>query len=179
MSYLWKNIPIKKNLCDHVLRVHKAIGELKCTLCSKTFNDKSKLNSHTLTVHGPKDKECDSCDMKFTNNGDMKKHYDRVHLKIVKFKCDICSKFLASKPSLRFHKKSVHENKKDYECDLCKKCFTQPIHLQSHKTRAHTDKAEKRLPIWLFKCYSNQFQIYLSQIFKFFSSQSFLQKGLV
>ena len=38
---------------------------------------------------------------------------------------------------------------------------------------------EKRLPIWLFKCYSNQFQIYLSQIFKFFSSQSFLQKGLL
>ena len=39
--------------------------------------------------------------------------------------------------------------------------------------------AEKRLPIWRFKYYSNQFQIYLSQIFKFFTRQSFLQKGLL
>ena len=38
---------------------------------------------------------------------------------------------------------------------------------------------EKRLLMWLFKCYSNQFQIYLSQIFQlFFQDKAFCKKAV-
>ena len=135
-----KLFELKKRLYDHIRTVHRLNGEFECELCLKKFKGTSMLNVHKKTVHGPKDKECDSCDMKFTNSGDLKKHNDRVHLKIVKFNCDICNKFLSSKALLRFHTKSVHEKKKDYECDICKKCFTQPGHLQAHRRRIHNDK---------------------------------------
>ena len=128
-TFCGKEFKIQTYLDYHIQITHKAVdGEFKCKFCPKICKSKISLKGHEKQVHGPKNKACDKCDQKFTTFSDLKKHRNRIHLKIMKFNCDICNKNLASKMSLKNHKDSVHEGKKSYKCELCLKSFTQSIH---------------------------------------------------
>ena len=70
----------------------------------KTVLDCDKPSSKTYS--------CDSCDLEFENEIDMKSHKDFIHQANTKFKCDLCEYESASKKGVSIHKGSKHKSQK-------------------------------------------------------------------
>ncbi|ODQ47695.1 hypothetical protein PICMEDRAFT_22354, partial [Pichia membranifaciens NRRL Y-2026] len=52
-----------------------------CDLCGKTFNNNSKLKSHTLTHTDERSYACDApgCDKAFARRSDLRRHQRTIH----------------------------------------------------------------------------------------------------
>ena len=92
-------------------------------MCNKKFGQKQHLVSHIRSVHTDEKQTniypCQSCEKDFKTKGELKKHMNRVHLKLRPHECDICNSIFSEKGDLNKHIRSVHE-KKTFPCPLCK-----------------------------------------------------------
>ena len=89
--------------------------------------------------------KCKECDAFFEKTKYLKKHVNRIHLKmkpLKKFICDECEAPFEEKKSLEHHMNKVHLNFKPYECDLCKKAFFIKEHLKRHLKISHTEETK-------------------------------------
>ena len=108
-----KTFTHKAHLTRHVQRVHEGVVRytVKCGVCSKQFESKSKLAIHAVTHSGVRPHHCHLCTAKFT-----RKHH------------------------LSTHMKAVHEGARPYECSHCHKTFTQKGNLNTHVKNIHKVK---------------------------------------
>lgn len=83
-------------------------GDIRCTICDRTFNRKRALKAHMESIHE-----------------------GRI------FTCTICGKSMGWRKTLQRHMKSHEENYHKHKCELCDKAFSRPSHLRLHMTK-HT-----------------------------------------
>ena len=122
------------NLQQHKKKIHENVLELKCHICEKKFNDKSKLDIH-FKGH-EKIFSCEICDKMFASNVRLESHNTMVHVG-VNFKCDLCLMSFKSKYTLKGHKSQIHFQEKIHFCIKCQKTFTSNQNLKVHNETIH------------------------------------------
>ncbi|XP_065074527.1 zinc finger protein 436-like [Ochlerotatus camptorhynchus] len=142
----------------HVKTVHPHNSNEKtfsCVLCNATFNSKTKYSNHYLT-HGERNfqcrhctkrfhtiprlrkhlrshrieehSRCEICDKSFSQDCNMKRHIEVMHMRDGRLFCLHCSQTFELADELRTHRETEHTNDRPYKCSFCEKAFS---HLQS------------------------------------------------
>uniref|UniRef100_A0A672YHF5 C2H2-type domain-containing protein n=1 Tax=Sphaeramia orbicularis TaxID=375764 RepID=A0A672YHF5_9TELE len=101
-----------------------------CSVCSKTFCRKSRLERHMMSHTGEKPFRCSVCDNGFISNSHLTAHM-RVHTGEKPFSCSECSKRFTRKTGLDRHMR-LHTGETPFSCVVCQKCFKRKHHLQIH-----------------------------------------------
>ena len=138
---------VKKDLKEHIKRVHLSKDDVMCELCGKTMT-KHRLQNHIMHVHEQiRDKICDICGFKSYSNPELKLHIQRVHegvKKERKWPCPYCEYVARSKIIRDNHVKAVHEKTRDMRCPLCEEIFVTINHLNKHIRDFHLDLQRDR-----------------------------------
>ena len=84
--------------------------------------------------------KCDHCKQTFSGKFQLKKHVDRIHLKVPnQIVCNTCGKTFANNWNLKVHNEMVHEKTTHSECPICNKVFASGDkyflkHIEKHET---------------------------------------------
>lgn len=117
-------------LVTHKISKHE-VANLTCETCGKTgFKSKYTLQWHQRTYHRDATFMCDLCGKKFHLKSVMKKHFQRMHLRVTET-CHICQKSM-SKGRLTGHLKTVHSNVRNFSCSKCNLAFKTKQMLRKH-----------------------------------------------
>ncbi|XP_077414274.1 uncharacterized protein LOC144043998 [Vanacampus margaritifer] len=94
-----------------------------CSVCDKSWTNKSKLYEHMRThTGGQKPFRCSVCGNTFSVKQDMVRHM-RTHAEEKPFSCSVCGKKLSTKSTLATHMK-IHTGEKPFSCLFCGKNFS-------------------------------------------------------
>ncbi|RXG63552.1 Zinc finger protein [Armadillidium vulgare] len=163
-----KNFKTYDTYLNHLKLKHpevsgKAILNVHCTVCQKSFANNHQLQLHArnhqkemsvCTICGMKVKymsshmnshtkdvvyKCQDCDAKYSNKSSLIFHRKRIHLGDLgkKFSCEDCSKKFISKDRLEVHVSRVHHGERNYKCNFCDKTYKNRVSLTYH-VRKHT-----------------------------------------
>lgn len=135
------NVELKRHYRTH--------GPFTCSVCKEIFTTQEKLVAHEAIKHNDgagKNLTCRTCQMSFSNNVELKRHY-RTH---AFFKCKICSETFVSWEQLVQHNNAIHVTKTDksplsnvkYLCSVCKQMFTTYETLQGHTCQAQRSSVD-------------------------------------
>jgi len=133
-------------LRSHVHYQHNSdLDYFTCSVCSKAFNKKSRLEIHMRIHNQVRPFECSTCGKKFHTNGNLRKHHathtgDRPH------KCHLCPKSFSQMTNLRLHLR-IHQQLVDagnegvavrkpemiHRCDFCPMTFSRERHFYFHR----------------------------------------------
>ena len=122
------------DLGRHMKQVHvDNADKINCNHCGNKFNSK-RLGEHIISVHGPANLACDSCDNMFSTNWKLKSHKKYKHtLRNYNYTCTSCGKQSQTESAHNVHISS-HKDERPFNCSVCGKAFKQKITLQRHKT---------------------------------------------
>lgn len=143
-----KKFLTSSDLINHKKIVHSQ--SVKCSVCFKTLSCEYSLKRHLKTHNEDyvpakktncKTVPCTDCGRLFRTDN-IKKHYERIHLKLRNFQCDLCSKTFFAKARLEDHIKS-HNDVKDEECKECGMKFNQKGTLYAHIKVIHENRYAK------------------------------------
>lgn len=133
-----------------VLRIHMETHETNlthmCKECGKGFPSEQRRNLHEKSVHNA-DRICDQCGKTLHGPYALKKHLlEHAGVQKRKWPCDQCGAELHSHSSLKRHKLITHHDGSTvYVCSDCGKVATTEMALRSHKKNVH--QTERK-----FKC---------------------------
>ncbi|CAJ0573008.1 unnamed protein product, partial [Mesorhabditis spiculigera] len=116
---------------DHMLRV--AEGDLKCTVCDKSFASTRLLQIHHRG-HLAK-AQCPDCGVLFESDYELRRHSQRTHASKLCFQCAVCQKILADAETLNNHM-TIHRDPA-LKCPDCEMVFRWRKQLESHRKREH------------------------------------------
>jgi len=128
----------KSNRDQHGV-VHSKVKAFMCSVegCNKAFTQFANLNKHKKAAHEGVYYECEECGRRFGEKGNMRKHFQSVHLKQKNFKCPTCGIKFAQKVVLVRHIKTVHDQVKSFECEHCGKYFGLAHERKNHIEALH------------------------------------------
>ena len=129
-------------LTYHLLR-HAGEKPFKCSICSKAFTLKHRLQRHHRVVHEGKKESttrptrlCTVCN-KEIRNGNVTRHMEtHIDPSLKPFKCSACGKCYKHKRTLIVHLQT-HAEEKPHVCDVCGRSFTRKYLLREHRA-GHT-----------------------------------------
>ena len=129
----------------HIRNQHEATKSFVCQDCGKSFKVRHNMEEHRLLIHStPEEREkvkipCEypDCDYKAMTKTFMKRHVDRMHLKIRRHQCPHCAKPFEAKYSMDQHINGTHLGLKPLKCDTCDFCTAYTKVLSEHKKTAH------------------------------------------
>lgn len=98
----------------HKMRAHGLVkAEYSCAYCHQQFLFLSQYKTHMSkgkcipkilkSTQKPKEIKCESCLRVFSNETNLKRHRDAIHLNIKRFECEICKKSFSQKTALNAH----------------------------------------------------------------------------
>lgn len=140
----------------------KSVDQFDCSLCSRKFWKKSKLETHMKTRHEKKEKvavrspddkrtlisTCPECKVTLENKTEMFVHR-LTHLlpAFSMMSCPLCQENQYSFNNLKYHVKTVHQVMEKWFCPVCPdgRTFTQNHSLLAHISTFHFD-ASKTAP---------------------------------
>ena len=126
-------------LSDHMRRMHQNKKYI-CEFCDHRTSDKYKLDRHIAHMHTEdaiRNEICEECGCQFFAKEDLKRHIERVHMKVRNHKCDFCQKSFFSIYTRDYHMK-IHTGQKDYKCRYCNKQFIQKVNRKTHEKKRHS-----------------------------------------
>ncbi|KAG5317093.1 XFIN protein, partial [Acromyrmex heyeri] len=170
-------IPMKdpKDLKKHVEAVHSSVLSKPntCQVCGKQYASKWKAFDHTKKCHGKVFLTCKQCLAVFTDENDIRDHYEHVHnvpkdqLAIFEYRMDIGAKregyetpdiIVKEEPDdLEFDEEMCDESSNDsrkrrrspndtYDCEMCPEIFLNSDTLAKHYQNVHNTD-----PVRMFK----------------------------
>lgn len=129
-------LPTRSKLIAHLNEVHNddSLGNLKCTICDKTYHRMTQKDIHMKQYHEKTfSVYCDICGKGFVVQGMLNKHMV-THTECNHI-CDLCGKIFKSSKAYRLHI-MVHNGETPYECEVCSKKFVKEymlrIHMETH-----------------------------------------------
>ncbi|XP_055375944.1 zinc finger protein 722-like [Condylostylus longicornis] len=119
----------------------------KCDVnnCKMSCSSPSALFSHKKLHSAIKEFSCDLCSAKFNLKGCLLKH-KTTHLE-PRLKCDMCDSMFKSKFRLNFHIKNIHGEFENIECTIpsCGRNFKNSHYLRKHLRKFHNIKVRSRV----------------------------------
>ena len=88
------------------------IKEFRCKTCDKTYTTKGRLNNHILSIHKEIGEKCRLCDNFFENSKNLKQHIKNYHQKTFCGICKQCDKQFFNRISFSRHKNEKHGSNK-------------------------------------------------------------------
>lgn len=131
------NTSYKSIATDPLCNSHADKKSLKCDICGKTFQFKSKMIIHLRSHTGEKPYLCKSCGRRFSQKAHLNEHL-KIHRDEKPYSCETCGKGHKTSKALLVHVR-IHTGEKPYLCKLCGKSFSQKSHLNEH-LKTHTDE---------------------------------------
>ena len=121
---------------DDRTRIYIGKKRFWCSVCQRTFAQKSGLDIHTRIHTGEKPFSCDICKRRYTNKQAFKYHMLTHGEK--NFSCSFCQMKFVNNIALNNHT-LIHSGEKPYGCSVCQKTFSQKSTLKKHtRIHAHT-----------------------------------------
>uniref|UniRef100_A0A182QIR4 Protein krueppel n=1 Tax=Anopheles farauti TaxID=69004 RepID=A0A182QIR4_9DIPT len=114
----------------------------QCEICGSLVTD---LRRHLRCHKDEIQYVCTYCGIRMSDNGNLLRHIQAVHLKKVIKSCEICNKNFTVIASYVSHMRSQHDIGKTHDCNICSKKFNHRSGLREHIIRLHTDERK-------FKC---------------------------
>ena len=112
----------------------------ECDFCDRRFNNSGNLAMHNKYIHKCSNWTCNICNHVFRRSADLDRHKDAIHSELEKVKCDLCGIFV--KPlSLRAHKQNLHYSNA-VNCTFCENQFSNKRSLYTHIKRVHGETPE-------------------------------------
>ena len=108
-----------------------------CSLCSKSYMDQGSLSHHKKRIHFPDDVKCSRCSRIFNEKSVMRTHWKAVHENIKNFSCEHCQKAFRLNCQLKSHISYVHSGIRSISCDQCPKRFVTQSKQHQHSKYAH------------------------------------------
>ena len=115
-----------------------------CSICSKTFTQKSSLYRHQSLVHkGVKKHECKTCHKRYQQKHNLTLHKCLAQKTPVSksLLCITCGKHFSSVSSLRHHEKTLHAKTKQFKCPTCGQAFSTAGNMREHLQAVHNGRA--------------------------------------
>ncbi|XP_047495522.1 LOW QUALITY PROTEIN: uncharacterized protein LOC125043476 [Penaeus chinensis] len=110
-------------------------SDLRCDVCGRDFDRRSRLEAHYKTHTGERPFSCPFCGKSFASKGNCNTHM-RVHTRERPYQCPHCEKKFSQHGQLVIHIRR-HTGEKPYVCPHCNKGFTCSKVLKIH-VRTHT-----------------------------------------
>ena len=134
----------------------KSDRDYSCSVCNKTFSQRSHLTVHSRIHTGEKPFMCSHCGKQFSVASNLKKHAS-THLKdnappLKENVCEICGRMFASLKDLQTHAKS-HSLTQPHTCSHCSESFQKKTDLKIHE-KTHTGETQLRCDNCDLKCIS-------------------------
>lgn len=138
-----KSFDHKSNLRRHIVSIHDKVKKFKCKLCAQMYRYKWNLKYHVKQHKGPKIYTCYKCNKAFALKSNLVKHI-KHHLEDVN-QCKICYEVFQEKETLEEHVKS-HQNRR-FKCPgaSCERIFTSLTRMRNHIDMKHENEN-------LYKC---------------------------
>ncbi|XP_078027307.1 uncharacterized protein LOC144464387 [Epinephelus lanceolatus] len=118
-----------------VINLNTGKKPLKCDICGKVFEYKSKLQRHLNSHTGEKPFSCKTCGKRFSVKSELKRHC-RVHTGEKPHTCHVCGRAFGHNGNLLVHMRT-HTGEKPYTCKVCGRAFGHNDVLLAHM-RTHT-----------------------------------------
>ena len=116
-------------------KTHTGEKPYECDVCNQRFTQAGNLMAHKRTHTGEKPYGCDVCNKRFTQTSHLVRH-KRIHTGEKPYGCDVCNKRFTQASHLVTHKRT-HTGEKPYECDVCNAKFSTSSNLTTHKWKEH------------------------------------------
>ncbi|XP_064648263.1 zinc finger protein 521-like isoform X2 [Lineus longissimus] len=131
----------EEHLKNHLNNVNK------CTVCNKTFSERKDLEDHVNKIHNvDRPFKCSECDKMFKSLSMLGAHLRKIHKKELSARCDFCTMSFLSQEDLDFHmrlkhakklKKSGKKRKRQYTCKVCSRIYFDRQGFELHKRKGH------------------------------------------
>ncbi|XP_045600633.2 uncharacterized protein [Procambarus clarkii] len=126
---------MEKSPAMETQKVTTDVNELRCDVCGREFDRRSRLDAHYKTHTGERPFACPFCGKSFASKGNCNTHM-RVHTRERPYQCPHCEKRFSQHGQLVIHIRR-HTGEKPYVCTHCNKGFTCSKVLKIH-VRTHT-----------------------------------------
>ncbi|KAG6460255.1 zinc finger protein 135 isoform X2 [Manduca sexta] len=118
-----KSFKLPQTLSAHMRHTHMKIrndGHYPCNMCSRVFNKKSGLKTHSLVHTKERNFECRVCNKKFGRNSTLLEHL-RIHADERRWACGACGAAFVQKCRLRAHINGRHAGADISDLVICRK----------------------------------------------------------
>lgn len=119
---------------------------IACSICGKTFVNRSRCKAHVANAHGEKPKfPCNKCEKSFSNSIALQAHLETLHTEYFDatkdgFSCKMCEETTQTKPLILHHINTKHLHITTLLCDMCGKSFMNESGLRAHLLTHNDDK---------------------------------------
>lgn len=145
-----KSFTKAQSLAEHITK-HLNPEPYLCDICGVRLRSKDQVETHMMKKHLPLTCFCSQCDppKPFAKDFQLKKHIQRVHLKVKSIPCPECPHLCKNDFDLKKHlfaKHTAPEIKNQYPCNECEFVTSTEAYLKKHKL---THLPDEQRP---FKC---------------------------
>lgn len=138
-----KQFKERREIPIHIARVHERKKNHECDLCGYRCFKKFDMSLHHNNVHLRHQIDtkvlCPECGRILRNNSDLRRHQQKQHLMIKRFKCDECDFACFELSAMKLHTK-IHlpiENRDLHPCSECGKVLSTRNTLKAHIKAVH------------------------------------------